>query len=29
MTTMPGQYEILYGASSDLSTLKKLKYQIN
>lgn len=29
MTTMPGQYEILYGNSSDLSTLKKLKYQIN
>ena len=28
MTTMPGQ-EILYGNSSDLSTLKKLKYQIN
>ena len=29
MATMPGQYEILYGNSSDLTTLKKLKYQIN
>ena len=29
MTTMPGQYEILYGNSSDMNTLKKLKYQIN
>jgi beta-glucosidase len=29
MATMPGQYEILYGPSSDMNDLKKLKYQIN
>jgi beta-glucosidase len=28
MATMPGKYEILYGPSSDLSTLKKLNYEI-
>jgi beta-glucosidase len=29
MATMPGQYEILYGTSSDLNVLKKLNYQVN
>ena len=29
MATMPGKYEILYGPSSDMNDLKKLKYQIN
>jgi beta-glucosidase len=28
MATMPGKYEILYGPSSDLTTLKKLNYEI-
>jgi beta-glucosidase len=28
MATMPGKYEILYGPSSDLTTLQKLNYEI-
>ena len=28
MSTMPGKYEILYGPSSDLTTLQKLNYEI-